>query len=478
MKLTFWGAAEQVTGSLFQLELEDGYSVLIDCGMDMERWREHAPPPLYPGANFPFDASTVDAVLLTHAHLDHSGRIPNLLKDGFEGQVLCTTPTMQLSSIILHDSARINQMKLRKYHRKKSKNPGYKPEAERGEHPGEWYTETDVNRAMERFVPIASDRPFRLTDSLTATFLTAGHLLGASSILLEVREGGETKTILFSGDIGRHNYPLLPDPAPLPPADYVICETTYGNRHHQSEGPAEEELADLIKKTCVDVPGRLIIPAFSIGRTQALLYAMNKISKEHGLPPIKVFSDSPMAYASNRVYQTNVGKLNEEAQAFQQAHGELFDFNNLVYIEQNEASKALSNYREPCVIISSSGMMEGGRIQHHLQANLSNPYCTVYIIGYCADGTLGRKLLDGERTVKMGKQEIQVAARIAYTDAFSGHGDLDDLVHFVAQQPADRVKRIFLVHGERGAMGDFRETLAGHGYGQVEIPSPGQTYEL
>ena len=474
MKLTFWGATQQVTGSLFELELSDGYRVLIDCGMDMEAKNGMALPPLYNGANFPFDASRVNAVLLTHAHLDHSGRIPNMLKDGFEGQVLCTTPTMQVANIILRDSARINQSKLRRYHRRRSKNPDYEPEFT----PSLLYNEKDVKHTMDRFVPVAHEKRFELTDNLTATFYKTGHLLGASSILLEVREEGEVKTLLFSGDIGRFDYPLLEDPTPLPEVDYVICETTYGNRFHQSKGDIGEEIGQLIQETCVDIPGRLIIPAFSIGRTQALLYTINKISKEKGLPPIKIFSDSPMAFASNRVYQKSIPRLNEEAREFNEEHGELFDFDNHVYLENTRASKALENHSEPCVIISSSGMMSGGRIQHHVKSNIENPYCTIYVVGYCADGTLGKRLLDGEKSVKMGSQELTVAARVAYTDAFSGHGDQDDLLHFVEQQSPERLKKAFLVHGELQAMYDFKDLLLEKGYQSVETPSAGQTFEL
>lgn len=474
MKIIFWGAAQQVTGSLFQVVLEDGYTILIDCGMNMERNKEKQPKPLYKGACFPFDASMVQTVLLTHAHLDHSGRIPNLFKDGFEGQILCTTPTMQLANIILRDSARINQMKLRKYQKRRSRNPEYAPDF----NIGELYTEKEAGRAIDRFVPIATQKPFRITDNISATFLTTGHLLGATSILLEVTENGETKSILFSGDVGRYNYPLLLDPVEMPQADYVICETTYGNREHQANGDLEDDLAQLIQETCIDTPGRLIIPAFSIGRTQALLYSMNKISKNRGLPPIKVFSDSPMAHASNQVYQKNVHRMNKEAQEFNKTYGELFDFSNLVYIEDNQSSRALSNYSEPCIIISSSGMIDGGRIQHHVKNNISNPYCTIYMVGYSAEGTLGRRLLDGEKLVRIGKHDMPVAARIVHTDAFSGHGDFHDLLHFVGQQNPSQTKGVFLVHGELASMESFKGVLEEKGYSNVNTPAPGQVFEL
>lgn len=474
MKLTFWGAAQQVTGSNFLLELDDDYRILIDCGMFMDGNPENKPAPLYRGALFPFDASMINVTLLTHAHLDHSGNVPNLFRDGYEGQILCSNPTMQLAEILLMDSARINKRRLSKYHRRKAKGINIKVNFE----PGDLYVEKDVRNALDRFVPIGFGREFKLTDKVTLTFIPTGHLLGAANILIKVKENGEEKSILFSGDIGRKNYPLLPDPNSVPQVDYLVCETTYGNREHQATDHTTEELEKVIIETCVDMPGRLIIPAFSIGRTQAILYTMNKISRSKGLPPIKIYSDSPMAYSSNRVYEHNLQHLNDEAREFKAENGDLFDFENLVYIEDSKASKALANHAEACIIISASGMMSGGRIQHHIKNNISNPYCTVFIVGYCAEGTLGRELLDGKKSLKIGAEEVAVAAKIMHTDAFSGHGDKHDLLRFVDCQNPESTKKVFLVHGEPQAMEDFKGNLQGMGFSAVETPELGQTFEL
>ena len=474
MKLTFWGAARQVTGSTFLLELEEDYRILIDCGMYMDGDPDSKPEPLYRGAVFPFDASMINVVLLTHAHLDHSGNIPNLYRDGYEGQVLCTNPTMQLAEILLVDSARINKRKLHKYHKRKSKGLKTTP----GIEPGELYVEKDVYKALESFVPIGFVKEFKLTDTASVTFIPTGHLLGAANILIRVQENGKEKTILFSGDVGRSDYPLLPDPNSVPQVDYLVCETTYGNREHQSTTDTEEELEQIITDTCIDIPGRLIIPAFSIGRTQAILYTLNKISKSKGLPPIKIYSDSPMAYSSNQVYEQNIQHLNGEAREFKAEYGELFDFDNLIFIENTKASRALANHAEPCVIISASGMMSGGRIQHHIKTNINNPYCTVFIVGYCAEGTLGRDLLDGKKTLKIDKEEVPVSAKILHTDAFSGHGDVHDLLRFVKCQTPEATQKIFLVHGEPEAMDDFKEGLEALGYESVEAPALGETFDL
>ncbi|MCU0450016.1 MAG: MBL fold metallo-hydrolase [Bernardetiaceae bacterium] len=480
MKLTFWGAAQQVTGSMFLLETDDEYKVLIDCGYDMERARQNgnaAPmPQAFPGSVFPFEASMLNLVLLTHAHVDHSGNIPNLYREGYEGQVLCTTPTAELTHLLLLDSAQMHKRKLAAANaggKKRKKRPAPLPS-----YANEWYVERQVEDAMDNFVGIAFNQRFKIKRGLEVTFVPAGHLLGAANILLHVKENGVEKTLCFSGDIGRFNYPLLVDPHPLPPVDYLVCETTYGARNHRPNVEIEAELEQIIHETCVEIPGRLIIPAFSIGRTQAMLYMLNRMAAQGKLPPIKIFSDSPLALQSTKTYVKNAKHLNQTARDFLAEHGSLFDFDNLVYVEDLKTSKAVANYHQPCVIISSSGMLEGGRIQHHIRTNLSNPYCTILMIGYASEGTLGRKLLDGNKSVVVGDKELAVMARIVYTDAFSGHGDQTDLLNFVGQHPAERLQKLFLVHGEVPAMETFRGLLAQRGYQQVELPARGQTFEL
>jgi metallo-beta-lactamase family protein len=479
MQLTFWGAARQVTGSMYLLELQDGYKILIDCGLDMEKERKettikYPDRPSY--SVFPFEPSQINLVLLTHAHIDHSGNIPNLFREGFEGQVLCTSPTLELTKLLLQDSAMLHQTRLSNYHKRKGKTKKTKPAPP--VNVNEWYLEQHVKQAVEQFVPISFNNRFRAKRDLAITFYPAGHLLGAAHVVIEVEENGTKKTIGFSGDIGRKNYPLLPDPYPLPQVDYLLCETTYGNRKHIAVKQAEETLSDVIEKTCVDIPGRLIIPAFSVGRTQALLYTLHKLAAAKQLPQIKVFSDSPLAFQSTKVYEKYVKQLNPDAKQFKEDNDVLFDFDNLIYVEDLKTSKAISNYREPCVIISASGMMEGGRIQHHIAANLQNPYCTILMVGYSSEGTVGHDLLMGKKEIRIGEVLMPVLATVVNTDVFSGHGDQDDLLYFVKNQNKNSLKKLFLVHGEYQSMLDFKTLLLEHDYQHIEVPEKGQVYEL
>jgi metallo-beta-lactamase family protein len=463
MKLSFFGAARQVTGSMFMLELEHGYKVLIDCGADLSKRN-------LPGPLFPFQPSEIDLVLLTHAHLDHSGNIPNLLVQGYKGQVICTPATLALAEIILKDSALIQSKSLkRKINREKF--------SKRQKEPDNLFLAKQVNEAMEQFLTIAFNKRFEVREDLFVTFIPAGHLLGAANILIEVKEHNEWKKIIFSGDIGRKDYPILKDPQAIPQADYIICESTYGITRHQDEGKPENLLLDIVEKACVKIPGRLIIPAFSIGRTQSILYTLHKLSLDKKLPPVKIFADSPMAEASTKVYEKFPELLNEEAKKKLEKNQSLFDFENLVIIHTEKQSRQVSNYLEPCIIISSSGMLTGGRVESHLKANLANPYCTILMVGYTAEGTPGHGLLH-KKTVNIKGRNLPVTARILRTDIFSGHGDQDDLLAFVKSQKKEKLKKIFLVHGEYDSMLGFKKLLEEEGYGNVEMPKKGETYIL
>ncbi|MHA4741671.1 MBL fold metallo-hydrolase RNA specificity domain-containing protein [Dyadobacter sp. MSC1_007] len=474
MKLTFWGATQQVTGSMFLLESDD-YRILIDCGSDFDldeigkknRYEQQK-------SVFPFEPSLINTVLLTHAHIDHSGNIPNLYKEGFEGRVVCTEPTMALTALLLKDAANLHQKRLNA----RNGASGRKKSKKKKEVPMDYFAEKHVIEALDNFVPVAFGQRYRIADNVTVTYYAAGHLLGAAHIVLEVYEDGQKKRLCFSGDIGRSNYPLLTDPQEIPQVDYLICESTYGNRLHEDQGGPEETLADVIKRTCIDIPGRLIIPSFSVGRTQALLYTLNKLYLDRSFPYIKVFSDSPLAHSSTKVYQRHVRLLNKEARNFQENNDMLFDFENLVYLESQDASRAVSNYNEPCIIISSSGMVQGGRVEQHVEANIGNPYATILMIGYASEGTLGWRLLNGQDTISIRGKQYPVLANIEKIDVFSGHGDQNDLLKFVKMQDPEKLKSVFLVHGEQQSMADFQSKIQESGYKTVEIPLRGQTYEL
>lgn len=462
MKLTIWGAARQVTGSMHLLEINN-FRILIDCGLDYERntWLES-------NEQFPFSPSEINLVILTHAHIDHSGNLPTLIRYGFEGQILCTPATADLAELLLLDSVNIFLGKQRK--------------KRRGKHgffdgPKPLYLQKHVMETMDRFVTIGFNKPFLINSDISLSFIPVGHLLGAAAIVLTIVEDGKKKTIAFSGDIGRKNYPVLQDPEPLPEVDYLVCESTYGGRFHQAKQSIDELLTEIVNESCIKSTGRLIIPAFSVGRTQALVYSLNRIFSKGLLPRVKVFVDSPMATHATDVFRKHHALLNHEAQEFYNQLGDEFEFENLDYIQDMNTSKAISNYYEPCIIISSAGMLEGGRIQDHLYYNISNYYCTILFIGYCAKGTLGHRLLRGDPVINLRHRELSVFASIRQTDLFSGHGDHSDLINFVKQQDPKHLKKVFLVHGEIDAMEALKEGLIENNYA-VEIAEKGFTYQL
>ncbi len=471
MKLSFYGASRQVTGSMFLLETADGYKILIDCGTDLDT-KKLKPKKAFGG--FPIDVSLVNLVILTHAHIDHSGQIPNLYRNGFEGQVLCTSATLELAELLLLDSATLNQKKIQGIEKSRKKSHKRKFEDAEG-----LYLRKQVHEAMEGFVSVEFNRRFKFKDGAYVTFIPAGHLLGAAHVLLEIEDDGQTNKIAFSGDIGRFDYPLLKDPEPLPQVDYLVCESTYGNRYHQDDLSPELKLKEIIEEACVKIPGRLIVPAFSVGRTQAFLYTLNKLFEEHDLKRIKVFTDSPLAHESTRVYEKYAYLLNASAKEFKKENGELFDFENLEFMKTEQASMSINFHTEPCIIISSSGMIQGGRVEHHIAENIENPYATILLIGYATEGTIGFKLKNKDITnlIVQGKNK-EVKAKIISTDVFSGHGDLKDLVTFVKNQSPEKLKKVFLVHGEYNSMLNFKSVLEKEGFGDIAIPDENDIFEI
>jgi metallo-beta-lactamase family protein len=466
MKLTIHGAAKQVTGSMHLLEVGQ-YKILIDCGLDYEKERS-----IQSNENFPFRPEEIDVVVLTHAHIDHSGNLPTLVRLGFNGQILCTPPTADLTELLLLDSVNIF---MRKAAGNKGRKHGNKGKFNTGAQP--LYLQKHVMDTVERFITIGFNRPFRLNGDVELTFIPVGHLLGAAAAVLKINDNGEEKTIAFTGDIGRKNYPVLNDPEALPPVDFLVTEATYGGRHHTKDKTVEQALVETIEKCCIKEQGRLIIPAFSIGRTQSLVYSLNKIFTSGLLPPVKVFVDSPMAVMATSVFRKYHQLVNEDAQDFYNKRGDEFEFDNLTYVETLKDSRQVSNYFEPCIIISSAGMLEGGRIQDHLYYNIQNYYCTILFIGYCAKGTLGHRLLRGDPIVHIKDRELAVYATIAKTDVLSAHGDHEDLVNNVKTQDKARLKNIFLVHGEEVSMQALATDLELEGY-TVTIPEKDVSYTL
>ena len=474
MKLQFLGAAKQVTGSMYLLELEDGYKILIDCGTDMEREIDFETP-IVNKSFFPFDASLINLVVLTHAHIDHSGNIPMLFREGYEGQVLCTPPTADLTELLLFDSANLHLRRLKAAQGESNKKH---KQMDRLLRKGDLYLQKDVENSLENFVTLQFNKKFTIKPGLEITFFPAGHLLGAAHLYFSITEGDEIKTLGFSGDLGRNNYPLHIDPQILPPVDYLICESTYGNRIHEDKVSPMDAMEEIIRETCIDKPGRLVIPAFSVGRTQAVLYTLNRLIEERNFPAIRVFTDSPMGRSSTKIYSKYLSYLNPEARSFQKEYDELFDFDNLVYLQSEKESNAIQNYHQPCVIISSSGMITGGRVEKHIADNISNSYATILLIGYSAEGTLGRQLLAGSETIKVKDREYKVNARIRKIDVFSGHADQLGLLSFIKNQQIDKLKKVFLTHGEEESMLQFSHEIQKLGFNEVILPAKNETYLL
>src|SRR6185503_8007729 len=450
MILTIHGAARQVTGSMHLLEVGQ-YKILVDCGLDYDRDRS-----MQSNENFPFNPADIDVVVLTHAHIDHSGNLPTLVRLGFNGQVLCTPPTADLTELLLLDSVNIFLHKAQKGRR------GRKGRFNTGAQP--LYLQKHVMDTVERFVTINFNKPFRINGDIELTFIPVGHLLGAAATVFKITEDGVQKSIAFTGDIGRKNYPVLDDPMPLPDVDYLVTEATYGGRMHTRDKTVEQALVETIEKVCIKEQGRLIIPAFSIGRTQSLVYSLNKIFTSGLLPPIKVFVDSPLAVRSTEVFRKFHYLVNREAQDFYNRLGDEFEFDNLEYVESLKDSRQVSNYFEPCIIISSAGMLDGGRVQDHLFHNIQNYYCTILFIGYCAKGTLGHRLLRGDPIVHIKDRDLAVYATIKQTDVLSAHGDHEDLMNTVRQLNKGKLKNVFLVHGEVQSMDALATALEEEGY--------------
>ncbi|ADY51329.1 RNA-metabolising metallo-beta-lactamase [Pseudopedobacter saltans DSM 12145] len=467
MKLTCWGAAKQVTGSMHLLDI-DNYRILIDCGLDYEGGKD-----LSHNANFPFNPAEIDLIILTHAHIDHSGNIPTLIKEGYKGQILCTPPTAELSQLLLSDAVNL-------FFNKKKGNPkGRRKLRNRSQadlYTAPLYLQKHVMDTADRMVTVAYHKQFQIRDNISLEFIPTGHLLGAAACKLTVSDNGVQKTITFTGDIGRQNSPVLVDPEILSQTEYLVCESTYGGKHHSTDSTIEETLIKHITETCLEQPGRLIIPAFSVGRTQALVYSLNKIFSKKLLPPIPVFVDSPLANRATEVYRKYKNYVNEEAEAFYETYGDKFEFENLSYVKELKESKEIADHFEPCIIISSAGMLEGGRIQDHLFHNIQNIYAKILFIGYCSEGTLGHRLLRGDAFIRLKGKDLAVFAKIDKTDLFSGHADHQDILDYIAAIPK-KPKRIFLVHGEQSSMLALKNDLENKDY-QVSLPEKGMVFEL
>ena len=458
MKLTFFGAAHSVTGSCHCLEV-NGEKILIDCGLQQGR-DEHDENAL------DFAPSYIDYVLVTHAHIDHSGRIPLLVKEGFNGRILTTSLTAQLMSVMLRDSAHIQEGDAQ-WHNQKGKRAGLPPVEP-------LYTLMDAEQAIQMLESVEYGWLFDLCEGVKVRFSDAGHLLGSSILEIWATEEGVTKKLVFSGDLGNQDQPIIRDPSYVEDADYVVMESTYGDRNHEPPKSYAGALARLIDEV-FSKGGNVVIPSFAVGRTQELLYYLREIKRDglvHSLPSFKVYVDSPLASEATKIYSGNLkGYLDDDAIAVIQGGENLFTFPGLTLTQSTEESRALNDDRTPKIIISASGMCDAGRIRHHLKHNLWRPECAVVFVGYQGEGTLGRYLLEGARNVRLFGEDISVRAKIVNFKGLSSHADRDHLLDWI-EHFSPRPQQVFVVHG-----GSEVTELFAHDLNQRGIPAHAPLYE-
>ena len=464
MKLNFFGADQCVTGSCHCLEV-NGKKILVDCGLQQGRDEVS-------NAEFPFAAGSVDYVLITHAHIDHSGRVPMLIKQGFRGQILTTRLTADLMDIMLLDSAHIQESDAEWKNRKAARSgaPHVEP----------LYTIEDAAQVREYMTTCEYGQKVELCEGVTVEFIDAGHLLGSASILVDATEGGVTKRLVFSGDIGNVDQPIIRDPSPVTGADYVVMESTYGDRNHTEVWSYTDDLARIIDET-IGRGGNVVIPSFAVGRTQELLYFIREI-KDKGLvksnPDFAVYIDSPLAKKATSIFTGDLrGYLDEEALELVKDGTHMFTFTNLRMTETSEESKALNLDPTPKVIISASGMCDAGRIRHHLKHNLWRPDSTIVFVGFQGEGTLGRALLDGAKSVKLFGEEIAVRAEIVNFQGLSSHADRDHLLAWIQNVKAPKPQHVFVVHGDREVAPYFAQSIESLGF-TAHAPQYTEVYDL
>lgn len=465
MKLNFFGAAQTVTGSQHLLEV-NGHALLLDCGLFQGRRKEA----FIRNREFSFDIPKLDAMVLSHAHIDHSGNIPNLVKNGYSGPIYAQTATSHLSEIMLRDSGRIQENDVKYVNRRRKK---------QGKTPFEpLYTEEDAKEAAGLFVEQSYDQPFEPIPGVTVRYVDAGHILGSTAVVMDIEEKGKKIRLWFSGDIGRLGLPLLRDPVMPEDADYLLMECTYGNKPHRTTDQAYEQLANIIRTT-VDRGGKVIIPAFAVGRTQEIVYCLHGFMDSGDLPKIPVYVDSPLAVNVTDVFRANPECFDEAALEMIKSdkHRAALGFDDLTYIRSVEESKALNGRKDPMIIISASGMMEAGRVLHHLKNNIDDENSTVLIVSWQAPHTLGRRLLEGQEKIKIYGEVFKRKIRVERIRGFSAHGGQHMLRDYALTQKG-RVKDIFLVHGEQRGADGLTEVLKDNGMSNIHFPSRGSSFEL
>lgn len=472
--LTSHGAAGTVTGSKHLIELRrtngSTTTILLDCGMFQgEALRESNGDP---NRKFGFEPTDIDVLVLSHAHIDHSGLLPRLVAKGYSNAIWSTPATRDLCEIMLADSAHIQEYDYQWEEKKaRQKKKEFKLD-------GPLYTMADVPPTLELFKTVEYGKQVRIAEGVDLQFTDTGHILGSAAVHLLLDDGERKLKLTFTGDVGRYVDRILPIPEPFPQADVIICESTYGDRDHTPVAEAEEALLAHVIDVCVTNKGRLIIPAFSIGKTQELLYTLNALSNDGKLPRIPVFIDSPLAISATGIVRMYSELFSDKVREELHTDPDLFSFPGTSFVRSADASKALNERQEPCIIVSASGMMEAGRVRHHLRHALPDPRNAVLAVGFCAPGTLGDRLLNGAEEVSLFGDKIPVKARILRMDFYSAHGDRTELQRYLSCQDPSKVKKLFLVHGVDNALEAFRDQLTEVGFRSIEIPAKGERFKL
>jgi metallo-beta-lactamase family protein len=458
MKIAFHGAARTVTGSKHLLTLTNGKKYLLDCGMFQGMGNETDEL----NHDFGFVPSEVDYLILSHAHIDHSGLIPKLVKDGFKGKIFATPATKDLAAILMADSAGIqeNDIKFENKTRAAQGKPYLMP----------LYGTEDAIRALDYFVTVDYGQWHIIDENVQFMYLDAGHIIGSTTVHLKIKEKGKETRLTFSGDVGRYRDVILKSPDNFPQADYIIMESTYGNKLHDEVTGTEDALLQWITKTCLQKKGKLIIPAFSVGRTQEILFALNQLENENRLPSLKYFVDSPLSLEATKVIESYPQYFNNRIQKILLSDKDPFNFNGLKFTKSVDESKSLNYLDEPCVIISASGMADAGRVKHHISNNIENSRNSILFSGYCEPHSLGGRLKLHPKEVGIFGVTHEVNAEIGDIKSMSAHGDYNDLSQWLACQDPRQVKKLFLVHGDYDVQLDFKNRLIGKGFSDVEIP--------
>ncbi len=466
MKISFHGAARTVTGSKHIVHIHPGKKLLLDCGMFQGMGRDTTRL----NQEFGFDPKEINYVIISHAHIDHIGLLPKLVKEGYKGKIYCTKATAALADVLLRDSAHIQEMDV-KFANKIRSQQGKPPEEP-------LYTTQDVLKVFPLLEVIDFHEWKRIDEQIEVMYTDAGHIIGSACVHLKLTENGKTVNITFSGDIGRYGDDILKSPEVFPQADFIIMESTYGDKLHPLTKPPAEHLLAQIEDTCLNKKGKLIIPAFSVGRTQELLYALNQLELENRLPHLRYYVDSPMSVATTEVVKKFPELYNSRVQEVLRRDEDPFMFRGLTMIEDVEESKALNFKDDPCVIISASGMAEAGRVKHHIANNIENPNNTILIVGYCEPESLGGRLRAGAKEVSIFGLEHRVMADVVVIESLSAHGDYEDMSQWLACQDPQQVRKIFLVHGEYEVQKGFSRRLQRKGFRDIEIPAQHQAIGL